>query len=311
MLLDLLAIGGAHIDRTAQMIEPHIAGASNPAYISEAAGGGAFNAVRNAKLLNAGKFGIMSIRGGDSAGQSVEEAIDKAGLVDLSGTFMDRNTPTYTAILDVSGELITAIADMELYETGFDRQVKRLEGRSEIAAAKHILIDANLPSTAIKTVVEYGNGPVFAMCISPAKAKRLLPIIDQFHVLFFNRRELTSLTEDAAIDVQLAWLTKLGVQRAFITNGPDEVLVLEDGQTIALKVPQQAQLVDVTGAGDALTGAAIASMMAEPDLPLKECATYGIAAAQMTLQIKGPVCNAIAASEFEIMRNNVIAAQMS
>lgn len=311
MLLDLLAIGGAHIDRTAQTLEAHIMGASNPAQITETAGGGAFNAIRNAKMREAGSIGIMSIRGGDGAGLAVEEAIDRAGLVDLNGTFMDRNTPTYTAILDVSGELITAIADMALYETGFDRQVKRLEGRSEIAAAKRLLIDANLPSTAIEAVVEYATGPIFAMCISPAKAKRLLPMIDQFDGTFLNRRELTSLTEDAAIDVQISALSKLGVTRAIITNGPDEVLVLEDGATIALKVPKLDQLVDVTGAGDALTGATIASMMSNPSLSLKDCVIYGITAAQMTLQIKGPVCDAIATPDFETMRKGVIAAQTS
>lgn len=309
MLLDLLAIGGAHIDRAAQLLEPHIAAASNPAQIREMVGGGAFNAARNAKMLNAGSVGIMSIRGGDGAGQTVEDAIDKARLADLSGTFIDRNTPTYTSILDVSGELVTAIADMALYDTGFDRQVKRLEGRSEIAAAKYLLIDANLPSTAIESAMEVATGPSFAMCISPAKAKRLLPFIDQFYAVFLNRRELASLTENAAVEEQIALLAKIGAQRAVITNGAEEVLVWEDGSTIAFKVPKVEQLVDVTGAGDALTGATIASMLSDPSLPIRDCVTYGIAAAQMTLQIKGPVCDAIATSDIETLRNNVIAAQ--
>ncbi|MEM8541189.1 MAG: carbohydrate kinase family protein [Pseudomonadota bacterium] len=310
-MLDLLAIGGAHIDRAAQLLEPHIAGASNPAHLDEMVGGGAFNAARNAKMLNAGSIGIMSIRGGDGAGQTVEDAIDKAGLADLSGTFMDRSTPTYTSILDVSGELITAIADMALYETGFDRQVKRLEGRNEIAAAKHILIDANLPSTAIESVIKAATGPAFAMCISPAKAKRLLPFIDQFYAVFLNRRELASLTEDAAVEEQIASLAKIGTQRAVITNGAEEVLVLENDETIALGVPSVERVVDVTGAGDALTGATIASMMSFPNLSLRDCVTYGIAAAQMTLQFKGPVCNSIATSEFEKLRNTILAAQTS
>lgn len=308
-MLDLLAIGGAHIDRTAQTLEPHIAGASNPALITETVGGGAFNAARNAKIMGDGAIGIMSIRGGDGAGQSVEAAIDKAGLIDLSGTFIDRNTPTYTAILDVSGDLVTAIADMELYETGFDRQVKRLEGRSAIASAKHLLIDANLPASAIASVLAHANGPVFAMCISPAKAKKLLPSIDQFEAIFLNRRELTGLTEDTAIDFQLSLLSKLGARRAVVTNGPGEVLVLESGTTSALKVPKQTQLADVTGAGDALTGATVACLMKDAGTPLRDCVIDGICAAQMTLQVKGPVCDAISTSAFEQLRKNVINAQ--
>lgn len=308
-MLDLLAIGGAHIDRTAQLKAPHIAGASNPANITETVGGGAFNALRNARLLSNGQMGMMSVRGGDGAGQAVEDAIDRAELVDLSGTFMDRHTPTYTAILDISGDLVTAIADMALYETGFDRQVKRLEGRTAIGAAKHVLIDANLTETAIQSVTSSAQGPVFGMCISPAKANRLRSVIAELHCLFLNRRELTSLTEDTEIDAQLSQLAKLGAKRALVTNGPGEILLLEHGDYKRLKAPMVEKLVDVTGAGDALTGATIAAIIGDHRKSLTECAHDGIATAQLTLQVQGPVCHAISKDDFLEMRQRVVAAQ--
>ncbi len=304
-MLDLLAVGGAHIDRTARMIAPHIMGASNPAHISETVGGGAFNAARNAQMLEITQVGMMSVRGGDAAGQAVEEAIERAGLADLSGSFIDRNTPTYTAILDVDGELVTAFADMALYDYGFGRQVRRLEGRTRIAEAGHVLIDANLPEAAIDLATHYATGPCFAMCISPAKAVRLLPFLARFHTVFLNRRELAASTQETEIDRQMDALLSLGVRQAVITNGAAEILVIDRHNTVALKVPTMDKVVDVTGAGDALTGATIASMITNPDQALEICAIAGIAAAQLTLQTDGPVCESIDEQAFAAMVEKV------
>ncbi len=304
-MLDLLAVGGAHIDRTARMIAPHIMGASNPAHVSETVGGGAFNAARNAHMRRIDNVGMMSVRGGDAAGQAVEAAIERAGLVDMSGSFMDRNTPTYTALLDVDGELVTAYADMALYEYGFGRQVRRLEGRTRIAEARHVLIDANLPEAAIDLATDYATGPCFAMCISPAKAVRLLPYLARFHTVFLNRRELAALTQDADIEVQIEALASSGARQAVITNGADEILVVDKNGTIALNVPTIDKVIDVTGAGDALTGATIACMITNPDQALHMCALEGIAAAQMNLQFAGPVCESIDEEAFAAVREHV------
>ena len=59
---------------------------------------------------------LCSARGGDPAGERVEEALDAAGIADHSFVWLDRATATYTAILDDRGDLVAGIADMAIYD---------------------------------------------------------------------------------------------------------------------------------------------------------------------------------------------------
>ena len=47
-------------------------------------------------------------------------ALAAAGIADLSATFLDRVTPSYTALLDRHGELIAGFADMEQHPLNAD-----------------------------------------------------------------------------------------------------------------------------------------------------------------------------------------------
>ncbi|MCR4269430.1 PfkB family carbohydrate kinase, partial [Nitratireductor sp. ZSWI3] len=169
----LLAVGGAHMDRRGRLAGPHRPATSNPGRMREEVGGGVFNAARAAALRGAA-VSLMSMRGGDAAGERVADAIERAGFEDLSAVFLDRATPSYTAILDHEGELITGLADMELYELAFPKQMRRRKCREAAAAADAILCDANLPEAAIALLAASGGrGPLHAIAVSPAKAGRL------------------------------------------------------------------------------------------------------------------------------------------
>ncbi|TIS30162.1 MAG: carbohydrate kinase, partial [Mesorhizobium sp.] len=74
--------------------------------------------------------------------------IDEAGIADLSAVFLDRTTPSYTALIDSEGELIVGFADMGLYDLAFPKQIRRAKAREAIAEADAILCDANLPTAA-------------------------------------------------------------------------------------------------------------------------------------------------------------------
>ena len=114
--------------------------------------------------------------------------------------FLDRTTPSYTALIDRDGELIAGFADMALYELAFAKQLRRSKAREVIAAADAILCDANLPAAALERLVALAAGkPVFAIAISPAKAVRLTPVLSRLaHCLFMNRREAVALAGDGA-----------------------------------------------------------------------------------------------------------------
>ncbi|MGN6471678.1 MAG: carbohydrate kinase, partial [Rhizobiaceae bacterium] len=165
----LFAAGGAHIDRRGRISGAYIAGASNPGTMREEAGGGAFNALRNA--VRRGCAGtLLSMRGGDMAGEAVARAIREASIADLSATFLDRATPSYTAFVEANGDVVAGLADMGLYDLAFAKLIGRRAVRDAIAEADGVLCDANLPQAALQKLAGLaGEKPLFAVAVSPAK----------------------------------------------------------------------------------------------------------------------------------------------
>jgi pseudouridine kinase len=290
----LFAIGGAHIDRRGQIAGEHAPGASNPGMMREEVGGGVFNAAAAARQMGA-RVLFLSARGGDAQGEAVARAVEEAGLEDLSSVFLDRRTATYTAILDRHGDVITALADMSIYETALPRQITRRKTRDAIAESGALLADANMPADSIRRLLALAEGkPVFMIAISPAKALRLQDLAGGLHCLFMNMREAKALTgfgqgEDCRETQIFSRLAELGLERAVVTNGPGEVLLLESGAVTALTPPAARQISDVTGAGDALAGVAAAMMMQGKGLI--PSVRGGIAAAVATIESRSAIAD--------------------
>lgn len=260
----LFALGGAHIDRRGQTFAAFVPGASNPGHMREDIGGGAFNAVRTA-VQRGICAALLSVHGGDAAGRRVAEAIVDAGIEDLSAVFLDRATPSYTAIVDKGGEVVAALADMDLYEVGFPRQVIRRKVRDAIASSDAILCDANLPARALVRVAALSSGrPLHAVAISPAKVVRLRPVLAKLATLFMNRREavaLAGLSADPGTAELVNALRGTGLQRGAISDGGRPLVAFTPREIVTITPPVPDRIADVTGAGDALAGAAIAALM--------------------------------------------------
>ena len=281
----LLAVGGAHVDRRGQVSGIFVPGASNPGSMAEEVGGGVFNALRNA--VNRGiAASLLSVRGGDGAGDMVARAIAASGITDLSAVFLDRATPSYTALLDRDGEVIAGLADMGLYESAFARQLSRSRAREAVAAADAVLTDANVPAQAIARLVAIARGkPVFAIAISPAKVGRLAESLAGVSCLFMNRAEASSLSglpRDASAIALAEKLTALGLRSGVVTAGAQPVVGFDAGGVFSVVPPVPATVADVTGAGDALAGVTIAAIMRGRDL--RAALREGIAAAILNVQ---------------------------
>jgi pseudouridine kinase len=294
----LLGVGGAHTDRRGRTFERFVAGASNPGRMREDIGGGAFNALRAATQRGVAAS-ILSVRGGDEGGSRVARAVEAAGIEDISAVFLDRTTPSYTAILDSEGEVMAALADMDLYEIGFVRQIARRKAREAIAAADAILCDANLPTSALARLAGLASGkPIFALAVSPAKAVRLRSILSSLSVLFMNRREAAaiigvSIEGDATL---VHALRAAGVARAVISDGPRPLLAFEGEDVFAIAPPRPERVADATGAGDALGGTAVASL--SQGAAFREAVRQGVAAAYLTL-MAGESTTKLARAEFD------------
>ncbi|WP_292895082.1 carbohydrate kinase family protein [Nitratireductor sp.] len=290
----LFAVGGAHMDRRGRLDAAHIPATSNPGRMREEVGGGIFNAACMATRRGV-SVSLLSLRGGDAAGEAVARAVEEAGFEDLSATFLDRVTPSYTAILDHDGELITGLADMALYDVAFAKQMSRSKTRDAAAGSDAILCDANLPLEALAQLASIrGAAPLYAIAVSPAKARRLIPVFSGLSVLFMNAREarsLAGLQSAASIPLAVQALRDLGLRAAVITEGSAAVTVFTPENQWQIEPPQLDALVDVTGAGDALAGATVAALIR--GLSIQEAAREGVAASGLA------VGSASAAPEFD------------
>jgi len=281
----LFAVGGAHLDRRGQSSVPFVPGASNPGIMREEPGGGVFNALR--LMVQRGVAAeILSVRGGDRIGDMIGAAIHAAGIRDGSAVYMDRATPSYTAILDEHGDVVAAIADMALYELALPKQLRRRKVRDSIAIADAVFCDANLPSDALQQLADLvGERPLFALAISPAKAQRLRPIFSNLSCLFMNRREalaLTGLSQNAELKDIYAALRAEGLRGAIVSNGGDAALAFSGDEAFSILPPAVNSIADVTGAGDALAGGTIAALMRRT--PFQAAMREGMAASMLTLQ---------------------------
>ncbi len=300
----LLGIGGAHIDRRGLMAADYIRGASIPGIMSEETGGGVFNALRVAVQFGA-SVSLISVRGGDAAGEIVAGEARRAGIEDLSSVFLDRTTASYTALLDRNGDVIAALADMEIYEKALPRQITRRKTRDAIDAADALLIDANMPEESIVRLMRIAvEKPVHALAISPAKAVRLRPVLRLLAGLFLNKREaraILGLTYDdkTSAAVLAMALSGQGLPRAVLTDGADAVCILDHGKTNLISPPTPDRVEDVTGAGDALAGASLAALMSGKSF--QRAVEEGLAAASATVETAKSVADFSSKARFHTL----------
>ncbi|MEQ8479204.1 MAG: carbohydrate kinase family protein [Hoeflea sp.] len=291
----ILAIGGAHIDRTGRLDAPHHAGASNPGRWVSEPGGGAFNAARNLARLGH-HVTLVSPRGGDAAADQVAEAAEAAGIVDCPLTFLDRATPSYTAILEPDGNLVTALADMALYDIIPARRLMSARMRARIAASDLVLADANLPQDAL-TALTHETGtqgvPMAAIAVSPAKVVRWKASLSALTLLAMNTAEAAALargSEGGGDDVPGAWLPALratGLGSGLVSAGAGPVHAYAGETALSFVPPPLSEIVDVTGAGDALLSGYLDAWL--NGKPVEACLISGIALARLTTATAGPV----------------------
>lgn len=298
----ILAVGGAHIDRRGQVSGAYVPAASNPGTMREDVGGGVFNALRSA-VRRGVAASLLSVRGGDAAADTVSRAIAEAGIADLSAVFLDRTTPSYTALIDRDGELIVGFADMALYDLAFPKQVRRSKVREVIAAADAVFCDANLPSAALERLVALAAGkPVFAIAISPAKIVRLRPVLDRLALVFMNRREALALAgadTDAAEPDIVEGLRRANLKSGVVTAGGGAVLGFDEAGAFSILPPAPRKVADVTGAGDALAGATVAALLR--GMPLRPALREGVAAATLAIESADAVPDFTAATFAEAL----------
>ncbi|QRI65208.1 carbohydrate kinase family protein [Shinella sp. PSBB067] len=282
----ILVMGGAHVDRRGRIAGETTPGASNPGAWFVEAGGGAFNAARNLSRLGH-RVRLVSPRGGDADGEIVAAAAAAAGIEDTPFVFLDRATPSYTAIIERDGNLVIALADMELYRLFSPRRLQQRAMREAMAAAGLVLADANLPAetlAAMATAAKAAQVPIAGIAISPAKVVRFRESLSALAFLFMNEAEARTLAGTAP-ENPADWpaaLRAAGLSAGVVTRGGRGAVAFDAGGAALVTPPAVPALGDVTGAGDSLASGFLSAWAG--GATIGEALRHGVAAAAITVR---------------------------
>jgi pseudouridine kinase len=167
--------------------------------------------------------------------------------------------------------------------------------RSLFRDAQMLILDANLSPATLRTVFKLARKYELPVCADPTTATlapRLCPHLSDLTLVAPNAAEAEALCDVKVTDRESALLAAqklvgMGVQIAIVTLGATGLVYAtsqESGHIPAI----ECDVVDLTGAGDALTAAIIIGLL--NDLPIDEGVRLGTAAAALTLGCRETVC---------------------
>ncbi len=279
-----VVIGGANVDVKARSTARATSHTSNPGHASMAPGGVARNIAENIGRLGE-HVHLISVVGRDSMGDNLLDHTAAAGVRIEYVVRTDGPTGTYTAVLDVDGELIIAIADMEATAELGPEQLH--SARDVIATAGVVVVDGNLRRDTLDYALDLSAGvrTVFEPVSVPKAAGLKEAIDDRVDIVTPNRDELAALTDlptrtDRQLHAAAQALHARGVELVWVRLGErGSILSSADGIIEIPAVPTTVE--DVTGAGDSMAGAFCHVLLQGGSA--EEAARFGHAAAALTI----------------------------
>ena len=289
----VVVVGAAAMDTKGHALEPLQSGTSIPGHVRVSVGGVGRNIAENLARLGLETI-LLSAVGDDEAGRHLLAQARGSGVnVDHVLVNPEHATAAYLAVLDQQGNLSVSVADMGIMEAVTPRYL--YDRRRWLRQASVVAIDANLSTQALASLLrqtrKYGV-PVCADPTSTSLAPRLCPHLGDLYMITPNALEAEALcgqpvrNRDEAI-VAAKRLVSLGVEIAIITLA-DQGLVHATSDESGHIPAVECEIVDLTGAGDALTAAVIFGLL--NDFPVDEAVRLGVSAAALTLQCRDTVC---------------------
>lgn len=257
---------------------------SNPGQVKVSCGGVCRNIAENMSRVGIPtKF--ISILGDDQKGADILRQAEKVGL-DMSDSLIVKggSTPTYLAILDEHGEMVSAVVDTKLAN---DFSEEELNKRAEIIEnAEYMFLGADNPPFIEYILKTYEGKTKFVLDpVSGAKAARVKHLLPYFHTVKPNRHEAEVLCgfevkthEDAR--KAGAYLRSLGIENVFISLDADGVYY-NNGEEEGIIKASCLEILNVTGAGDAFVAGIGAAYMT--DKSIRDTVKYAIAMSNITI----------------------------
>lgn len=284
---EIVVIGAACLD-----VKGHVAGQLHPATsnagrVRIAVGGVARNVAENLARLGV-RTTLLAAVARDPFGHQVVKHTGAAG-VDVSQVLFgrDHHTGAYVALLDGEGKLAAAVDDTSIIGGLTARYV--YDRRRLFRDASMIVLDANTPLSTARTAIRLAQRYEVPLCLDPVSfdlAQRYHDDLYHFSLLASSAVEAEGLTGLPVTSPEEA----TAAARRLVTAGV-EVVIIDLGRVGVVYasmedngfVPAiQCEIVDPTGAADALTAALIYGLVHK--FPLDEAVWLGVSAATLTLQ---------------------------
>lgn len=283
----ILCIGGANLDSKASGKQPIRLASSNPVTVTESCGGVARNIAENLARLSC-PVSLMSIVGNDKAGEWVLDETRKQG-VDTGLVYIrsGERTGAYTTLIDISGEMVLAFANMDIYDRLTPAMM--MDKWPHIAASTIVIADTNLSADCLQELAARCREESLTLLVDPVssqKAKKLPPRLDGVTAIFPNVEEACEIaglpiTDEPEYAALALAIRERGVRNVFITLGKKGVYYNgEDGELHLPPIPTD--IVEVTGAGDAFVAGAAYALLHERSYA--QACRLGLAASHIALQ---------------------------
>lgn len=290
----VLVIGAAGVDIVGQLRGELRPGSSTPSQIRSSFGGVARNVAENLARLGQ-TVQMITMLGSDRLGDQLIQQLQAAG-VDTHGVLRHPEQPTgsYLAVVNSRGELQFGLDDMRTSALLTPQDIKAVS--SLFAEASVLFIDANLSKETMRTVVSLARQarlPIIADPTSTTLAEKLRPYLNRLYMVTPNIAEAGVLCQQAIDPTRRRQV--LDAAKCLVSNGVTIALFTlaqwgvcyATSETSGFVPAIQTQIVDPTGAGDALTAAVIFALL--NDIPLDEAVRLGVSAASLTLRNSGAV----------------------
>jgi pseudouridine kinase len=275
----VVVVGGMNMDTLARISGDTVPASSNPGATSTAHGGVGRNVAENLARLGS-PVRLIGVVGDDHLGTEllahlVTLDVDVRG-VRRSG---DCATGTYTAVLDREGGLVIGVADMAATDSLGPEDV----GADSIRGASWLVLDGNLRSDTVAhclVLADQQDIPVVLDPVGVTKAARLGPL-PGLHTFTPNHDELTAWAGTDDVDAAREHAHAQGIEVVWLREGAEgSTLHTGDGSTTTLRLPP-AEVVDVTGAGDAMLAAYVHRLRSGD--PVVQAGWFATAAAWLTV----------------------------
>lgn len=275
-------VGAVNMDICGRPLKKLIFRDSNPGTVRLTPGGVGRNIAHNLRLLGE-NVTFLTVFGEDAYAETLRRDCAALGM-DLScaETIRGGRTSSYLYITDEHGEMQLGLSDTDISSSITpDYLASHLD---VLNGAVAVVMDGNLTEETISWLGAHCTAPLFADPVSVTKAERMRASLGRIHTFKPNLTEGQNLTGETEPEAIARAMLAQGVQRVFLSMGPDGILAAQGDALVHLPC-LPTRLVNTTGGGDAVMAALVWSFV--HGLDLRASAAAALRAGKCTVEYNG------------------------